>query len=148
MTPEIRRKALRMAAKTAFVMSIGTSAGIAGGCSGGATSGPAPSNVAVQPVEQPCPQYLDALEAVDMGDLPATDPLHGQLGYYGAFKDVAMRAAPHTQQCCKDELTTAGSSAKHRWACCSAIAKGEMPAEVRGSACTPWGPPVPPEMIG
>ena len=80
-----------------------------------------------------------------MGELPPGDPLHGKLDVYGAFADVGARTAPRTQACCTEELVKHGSGATARFECCSAL--GDLPAGARGSACTPWGPPCPPEML-
>ena len=139
MTPEIRRAALRMAAKTAFVASIG--------CSGGQaprpTSNIAPANGSAV---ADCATYLGGLASVDMDGvhtLASTDPLHDKPGVYGAFVDLTVRGSARTHECCNEELAK-GAGAPHRWACCSAV-DNVVPAG-GGAACTPWGPPCPPEM--
>ncbi|MCX5745531.1 MAG: hypothetical protein NT062_23895, partial [Proteobacteria bacterium] len=57
------------------------------------------------------------------------------------FADPSARTSPRTHECCKEELDHDGAQAKHRWACCTVFAQNEQPF-----ACTPWGPPCPPEM--
>ena len=142
MTPEIRRAALRMAAKTALVMSIG--------CSSGTKTAPPPSNAdhsgssAPATSAQPCPEYLGSLATAQRGQLKPDDPLHGKFDVYAAFADVAVRSAPQTQTCCTEELVKHGSGAAARFECCSAL--GHVPEGAERSACTPWGPPCPPEM--
>ena len=139
MTPEVRRAALRAAAKTAFVATLV-------GCSGAskpATEAP-PSNAAPPAAAAPvsCAAHLDGLATAKPKDLPASDPLHGRNDVFGAFTDVAARSAARTVECCKETLEKDGAQAKHRWECCSTFAINEQPF-----ACTPWGPPCPPEMV-
>jgi hypothetical protein len=78
-----------------------------------------------------------------MQDLPDGDPLKGRHDQYGAFADPAARTAARTVACCTEVLAHDGTQADARWPCCSALAvtTGEQPM-----ACTPWGPPCPPEM--
>jgi hypothetical protein len=139
MRPEIRRAALRAAAKAALVMSIG--------CSSGPGS-PAPSNTTTtqgpQPAATSCAAHLDALAVVKPEELAADDPLHARMDVYGAFADRAARDSARTQACCEETMIADGSNAAHRWQCCSALAS--LPAGAEPSACTPWGPPCPPEM--
>jgi hypothetical protein len=140
MTPEIRRVALRAAAKAALVVSLA-------GCSGGTRSpAPPPANTtgrAADPItELACPAYLDGLATTTREALAKDDPLKKQVGVYGAFADVAARGSAKTKDCCTQDLKANGSSSKHRWACCSALGKPHD----NGAACTPWGPPCPPEM--
>ncbi len=92
-----------------------------------------------------CIKSLDKLAVVKIEDLAPTDPLKSRQGIYGAFGDPIARALPATQTCCNEEMIVFGSSAKHRWACCSALPA--LPADAAPSACTPWGPPCPPEMV-
>jgi hypothetical protein len=55
--------------------------------------------------------------------------------------------------CCDAELTAKGDASRYRFECCVAYdpavsdggADGVL-AQKHGSACTPWGPPVPPAM--
>jgi hypothetical protein len=140
MTPEIRRAALRAAAKAALVVSIT-------GCSGSPKA--PPSNTSGGSDSKPvaaasCADYLGSLATIGHGELPDGDPLKGKTAVYGAFKDVAARSAPRTTECCTEELKAHGSSAKARFECCSAL--GDVPAGAEPSACTPWGPPCPPAM--
>ena len=136
MTPQTRRAALRMAAKAAMVLTVG--------CSGGQHATPPPSNTATPTGSAPvaCKPYLAGLAQSHVADLPADDPLHGKPDIYGAFTDIAARQSAQTQQCCADELN-AGVESAYRWACCSAL--GHAPPN-HLAACTPWGPPCPPEM--
>jgi hypothetical protein len=92
-----------------------------------------------------CVAHLDTLPKVKPNDLAANDPLKAKRGVYGAFANVKDREAARTQSCCGEEMTAFGSSAKHRWECCSALPA--LPADAEQSACTPWGPPCPPEMV-
>ena len=141
MTPEIRRAALRIAAKTALVVTIG--------CSGsGSSTTTSPSNVATGSAAQPvaCDPHLSGLATVEKDNLASSDPLRERMDVYGkVFADITARTSARTQECCTEELVTSGSSAKHRWECCSAL--GDVPAGAEPSACTPWGPPCPPEMV-
>jgi hypothetical protein len=91
-----------------------------------------------------CIAYLDTLAKAKNGELPAGDPLKDKSGVYGAFANVKDREAARTQSCCAQEMTAFGSSAKHRWECCSALPG--LPNGAEQSACIPWGPPSPPEM--
>lgn len=137
MSPEIRRAALRAAAKAAFVVSIG--------CSSGAGK-PAPSNVAgktgPEPAAASCAEYLAGLEVVQRDQLADDDPLKEAPELYGAFADRAARESARTRECCTEALAEGGSG-EPRWACCSALgnASGGQPG-----ACIPWGPPCPPSM--
>jgi hypothetical protein len=132
---EVRRAALRAAFKTALVMTVGC-AGSAhpatentGGSAAEAGSAAAPS----------CGTYLDGLATAKPVDLPDGDPLKGRMDVFGAFTDPAARVAARTQECCTKELDTVDANTPHRWACCSAL-------DNKSGACTPWGPPCPPEM--
>jgi len=137
-TPEIRKAALRAAAKAAVV-------GMLAGCGGSEPKPAAPSNVA-RP-EKPaasidCATWLADLKTVKQDELPAGDPLKEKSDVYGAvFADRAARESPETQKCCTEELTANSAGSKLRWECCSALV-----VDPAGAACTPWGPPCPPEM--
>ncbi|HEY4182228.1 MAG TPA: hypothetical protein VGM90_35535 [Kofleriaceae bacterium] len=137
---ETRRAALRMAAKVALVATTAS-------CSGAPprvepSVQPTATEAAAKDTPETCTAYLDTLAMTDLGQpLPESDPLHGRNNVYGAFVDVAARSAPRTQDCCSGELDSDRGQSKHRWACCSAL-----PAERQTIACSPWGPPVPPEM--
>lgn len=50
--------------------------------------------------------------------------------------------------CCEEKLTaeTATWNIPYRWSCCAAIDNGIGNPKI-GTACTPWGPPVPPSMM-
>ncbi len=136
MKPEIRRAALRAAAKAALVMTIG--------CSGGKGS-PPPSSTTPDPVPvaagASCADHLGGLATAKPEALAADDPLRSRGEVYGAFADVAARQSARTQECCAEALERDGSSAAQRWECCSAL-----PATAQAMACTPWGPPCPPQM--
>lgn len=133
MTTDVRRTALRAAAKCAIIVTLGC---------GGRTA-PAQPEPDVPPVAEPsCAEYLASLETVDQ--VPEGDPLHGQLDVYGAFADVEARSSARTRECCTEQLVAGGSGAAQRWECCSAL--GDVPEGAEPSACTPWGPPCPPEM--
>jgi hypothetical protein len=142
MTPEIRRAALRAAAKAALVVSLGSLGAL--GCSGGART--APSNTTATtpdptPVaEATCDEYLAGLE-VTKGPLPDGDPLKDAPAVYAAFVDVAARAAARTQECCTEQLARDNAQAAQRFECCSALGTA-----ADAMACTPWGPPCPPAM--
>jgi|GEM_PF-2294603 len=64
----------------------------------------------------------------------------------GQSKDVVA--------CCDAELAEKGPSSPYRWACCVAHDAEVHPDDAwtsmlqtkHGTACTPWGPPVPPSM--
>lgn len=144
MTPEIRRAALRAAAKTALVVSLG--------CSGSSKGPqPTPTNVAPAPATEPaktepaCDEYLASLATVKSREqLAEGDPLRDKPEVYAAFSDVALRESPKTKECCTAALVRDGAGAKQRFECCSAL--GDVPDGATPSACTPWGPPCPPEM--
>ena len=138
MTPEIRRAALRMAAKTALILSLN-------GCGGGAATPPPVANATGDQPPAPaasCEQHLSSLAVVKRDALAPDDPLAKRNDVYGAFADIVARTSARTQQCCHEELDKQGARAAHRWACCSALG----PTDGTGIACTPWGPPCPPEM--
>ena len=89
-----------------------------------------------------CAAYLDSLATIrGSGGLAAEDPLRARTDVYGAFRDRAAREAPRTQACCRQEIEARGADAPHRFECCSALQD-----ETLSAACTPWGPPCPPEM--
>ena len=141
MTPEIRKAALRIAAKTALVV-------VTVGCSGGgsSTKSTPPTNTggaSASGAVVACDAHLGALALVDSKDqLAAGDPLKERMDVYGkVFANAEERNAPRTQECCTQELATNGAGSKLRWECCSAL-----PAQADPAACTPWGPPCPPEM--
>ena len=137
MTPEIRKAALRIAAKTALVVTMGCS----GGGSSAKTTPPANTGGTTAAVVA-CDAHLGGLATIDKDQLAADDPLKARMDVYGkVFANVADRTAPRTTECCTEELTTNGSSSKLRWECCSALEPNAQAA-----ACTPWGPPCPPEM--
>lgn len=144
MTPEIRRAALRAAAKAALVVSLGSLGSI--GCSGGKSGGPSTSSTSntggsTEPAaEVSCADYLAGLPVARTGELAADDPLKDRPDVYGAFASVADREAARTQTCCTEQLAADGSAAAQRWECCSALPAPD------GMACTPWGPPCPPAM--
>jgi hypothetical protein len=143
MTPQekatIRRAAVRMAAKTAaFVVTVG-----AIGCSGGGKAAPSNVDKTTGGTAGACEPYLAGLATAKPEALPEGDELKTKPGVYGAFQDPAARSAPQTLSCCNADLKAHGAASKHRWACCSAV-EGKPDAEVM--ACTPWGPPCPPEM--
>lgn len=138
MTPEIRKAALRIAAKTALVMTIGCSGG------GSSTKATPPANTGGSGATAvvACDAYLGGLATVEKDKLPAGDPLKERMDVYGnVFANVAERTAARTKECCTEELAAHSSSSKLRWECCSAL-----DANSNAMACTPWGPPCPPEM--
>lgn len=137
MTPEIRRAALRIAAKTALVVTIGCSGG------GSATKTAPPANTGGTPAPVvACDAHLAGLAKTDRDKLAADDPLKERMDVYGqVFADVGERTSARTQECCHEELTANGASSALRWECCSALPRGS-----EAMACTPWGPPCPPEM--
>jgi len=135
MTPEIRRAALRAAAKVALVTAVGC----------GSSTAP-PSNVSTAP-PQTCTQYLDTLKQVQSREeLPADDPLRTKLAVYGAFADRTARESARTHECCTEEMK-GNAQGKHQWACCSAL-DNQVPEGAVAYGCTPWGPPCPPVMPG
>lgn len=141
MTPEIRKAALRIAAKTALVVTMG--------CSGGGSSAKAtpPTNTGgtASAVVVACDAHLGGLAKIQKDQLAADDPLKARMDVYGeVFANVGERTAPRTQECCTEELVKHGTGSKFRWECCSALA--DVPQGAEPSACTPWGPPCPPEM--
>ena len=144
MTPEIRRAALRMAAKAAMLGAIGCSAP----APPGAAMPTPPGNTAPAPTAgASCEAYLGSLATYDLdvkAQLADDDPLKKRSDVYGAFARIADRSAPRTHACCTTQLVAAGSQAKQRWACCSAL--DAVPAGADPSACSPWGPPCPPAM--
>jgi hypothetical protein len=91
----------------------------------------------------PCVKHLATLPTVLADQLPAGDPLRGKV-MIAAFTRPADRAAPKTQQCCVETLVAYDAAAPFQSECCSAMTK-PWPDAVR-TACTPWGPPCPPEM--
>jgi hypothetical protein len=134
MSPEVRRMALRAAAASAFVV----------GCSG---NKPPPAATGDRLSDAACVAHLDSMRMVDRNDLPADDPLHDETDVYGAFADRDGREAPATRDCCVRELVAVGSSGPHRFACCSAVDWRNAPERDQfGSACIPWGPPMPPAL--
>ena len=144
MTPEIRRAALHIAAKTALVVSVGCGA---------------PQTPPRPPTPQTCSAYLDQLPTTASPDLklapddPIRDRMSDGLGIYAMFADATQRRAPRTQTCCSEELTSGPGT--HRGPCCSALDDGahHEPGAYYGgitdterAACAPWGPPCPPEL--
>ncbi len=157
MSPEIRRAALLIAAKTTILTTIGCSNGLSPAPgpaptsdtpTAGSPAAAAPTTPAATPAataQKPCAEHLDGLATIDTSKLPNNDPLHGDTTVFGAFADVAARNDPRTQECCREELTRDNSAAAHRWACCSALP--EKDREGQAMACTPWGPPCPPPLL-
>jgi hypothetical protein len=141
----IRRAAVRMAAKTAaLALTVGCSGGgksVPSNTDPGPGTGPAQNNA-----QTACTTHLGGLATAKPNELPDGDPYKGKPGIYGAFKDPAARALQQTISCCNDDLKAHGASSKHRWECC-AVLESTPPADGDTSACTPWGPPCPPEMF-
>lgn len=138
MTPEIRKAALRIAAKAALVVTVGCS----GGGSSAKTTPPANAGGNAEAPVVACDAYLGGLATVEKDKLASDDPLKQRMDVYGkVFANVAERSAPRTTECCNEELAAHGSSSKLRWECCSAL-----DPNAQAMACTPWGPPCPPEM--
>lgn len=137
MTPEIRRAAIRAAAKAALITAIGC----------GGDPKPAapmtPSNVSAAPATKAavdCATHLGGLAKVKQDKLADDDPLKNDSTVYGqVFADRAARESADTKKCCNEELAANGAGSKLRWECCSALGG-------TGMACTPWGPPCPPAM--
>lgn len=139
MKPETRKAALRAAARTALVVSLGA-ASACGGAKPTASVGNREVGEAVTPLT--CDAYLDGLATAPIADLPADDPLRGRHDVYvEAFADREARASERTQQCCAEALAPPAGGGDHRWACCNAL-----PSDAQPTACTPWGPPCPPTM--
>ncbi len=142
MTPEVRRTALRAAAKAALVVSIG--------CGGGSKTAP-PSNIGgtgptpPAPVAGSCDEHLASLARGKPAALAPDDPVKARPDLYGeVFTDRAAREDARTQSCCAESLGDGAAESKYRWECCSAIADS---MDKHHLACTPWGPPCPPEMV-
>lgn len=137
MTPEIRRAAIRAAAKAALITAIG--------CSGDPKpTTTMPSNVSTSPAVpevKECGALLGGLEKVAQDKLADDDPLKKSNFVYGqVFADRKARESAEVQKCCTEELDKNNASSKLRWECCAAV-------DGKGAACTPWGPPCPPAMI-
>jgi len=139
MTPEIRRRALLTAAKAAMAMSVGCA--------------PEPPHVESTPVAstdsakraagESCDAYLGDLRVSKLDELTQAERDAAMLE---AFTDVPSRKSPRTLACCAEELGRDGAQAKRRFACCSALGTQVPAAVIHTGACTPWGPPWPPEM--
>ena len=151
MTPEIRRAALRIAAKAALVATVGC---------GPADTIPIANTTPPIADAPSCPAYLGQLaqytDREDYAKLAPDDPIVARLGKgletYAIFADPHQRAAPRTQACCSEAL---GTSSTFRGACCSARDDGAPHdhgayfggvTDEEKMACSPWGPPCPPEM--
>lgn len=141
MRSETRRAALRAAAKVAIVVSLGC---------GPPRAEPVvtrPPETTAEPASTPtCAEHLAGLEVVSTDGLPEGDPLREEPNAYEAFVDVGARTDARTLECCTEGLVASGSGAPHRFACCSAL--GDVPEGADPTACTPWGPPCPPELHG
>jgi hypothetical protein len=139
MTPEIRRKALSTAAKAAMAMSLGCAPEPPH-----VTSTPtATSDPAKPSAGESCDAYLAELRVLKFDDLTQAER---DASVLEAFADVPARKSPRTAACCAEELGRDGANAKRRFACCSALGNQVPAAVIHAGACTPWGPPWPPEM--
>jgi hypothetical protein len=138
MREEILRAALEAAAKDTM------SAVVLAGCSGEHTTSPtatAPTSAATTATtaaatststSAPPPPQPDCKDLVHDAFSGSNDP------YPGAKKSVS----PEVARCCDKLLIATDGMMDNRWDCCA----NHSPSVNIGAACTPWGPPMPPEM--
>jgi hypothetical protein len=90
-------------------------------------------------VASPCHKDAGAPKLTCEQVVNAAFPVESE--YPGAKQNVSVEV----QTCCVELLEKSqGSLADHRWDCCA-----NLPADAGQNiniACTPWGPPVPPQM--
>jgi hypothetical protein len=168
MRPDVHAAALRSAAK--LVLGMASLASITTACSSEATDDTGASTDAVMTKDNNDSKKTDdtmlsfgngtgeATTAACKATLESAFP-------HPTFKDYG-KATPQpgdVLDCCKQELAKHGSMTKYRWECCFAYDEnakvdpgkdGEvdpwdvptLSSQAGGFACTPWGPPVPPQM--
>lgn len=92
--------------------------------------------------EKPCDDEKDAGRALACDELIAST-----FGDGGAWPTRGEPVSPDVKACCSDAIQdtqpngTIGSP--YHWQCCIVL---DLASELN-SACTPWGPPVPPAML-
>jgi hypothetical protein len=152
MDANIRKAAIRAAAKTAIVVSLsgcaldhgrpdpGTDAAIVMASDAG-------TDAFVRPTE--CSQLLASLPIVE------PDPVSDPDWHWGAqFANESDRLDPRVGQCClemnrraEEGIEGAEIGTALAMSCCEVVVTDQHLATWSALGCTPWGPPVPPEMV-
>lgn len=163
MDPNVRRAALRAAAKTAIALSL-SGATLFAGCSsshGPSTMTPEPDAASVV-AEEDAAVMAEPDAAVVMPDAATTPACEEHLASLAISTDSEAwppsrftsdedRNDPRTGACCLELHTRAETSGTADidpaigMACCDVVVFAQELAPVSNLGCTPWGPPCPPE---
>ena len=151
MRSDVHSLALRAAAKMAF------SVAFVGGCSSSAPGvpaddypggeGPATAESGYTHGGKPCTKDASAppRPALDCDAL-----VNAAFPDAGAWPDGKPLVSKEVASCCEKIILgqegDGGRAHPHRWTCCAALDWGQGSSQELGTACTPWGPPVPPAM--
>lgn len=153
MRPEVHAAALRSAAK--LVLGMASLATLNIGCSSETAEGETASNdSAVTTTEKAaCAEPKKPAEPTACGAV-----LHAAFPDPSGYAWEPVKQSAEIVSCCKAELIEHDAMTPFRWDCCVAFDAAaqedpdtEFPTTVAhtpgiGTACTPWGPPVPPSM--
>lgn len=167
MRPDVHAAALRSAAK--LVLGMASIASVTVACSSESTDETGASTDAVMAKNDNANKTNDTT-TIDLGEGTGTETTKAckatlQTAFPNpSFKDYG-HATPQPKEvldCCDSELSGHGSLTSYRWECCFAydenanVTPGEdgkvdpwdapTLSKNHGWACTPWGPPVPPQM--
>jgi hypothetical protein len=149
MRSDVHSSALRAAAQVAFSVAF----------TYGCTAPVSPSDVkegdgtaadsSESDIKSGCGSTKDAGAATPDSSAPTLscdDVVNAAFPTEGNYPGKKESVSVEVQTCCEKLITsTEGVLEHHRWDCCA-----NLPADAGasvGSACTPWGPPVPPAMI-
>jgi hypothetical protein len=169
MRPDVHAAALRSAAK--LVLGMASIASITTACSSEATDDTGASTDAVMTKDntdtnqKTDDSMLNLGEGTGQATTAACKATLSTAFPHPSFKDYG-KATPQPADvvdCCKQELAKHGSMTAYRWECCFAydenvtVDPGDdgkvdpwdvptLSSKAPGFACTPWGPPVPPQM--
>lgn len=161
MRPDVHAAALRSAAK--LVLGMASFAAVTTGCSSEATDD---TGISDDAVTTKGPMTIDEIDP--KGEVPEETSKACQATLASAFPapgDYHWLPVPvesDVAACCDEELSKHGSMTPYRWDCCAAydetatlqtdedgnVIPWSAPTGMQkhGWACTPWGPPVPPQM--
>jgi hypothetical protein len=170
MRPDVHAAALRSAAK--LVLGMASIASVTTACSSEATDDTGATTDAVMTKETGSKKTDDTTTVTaDLGEgsgKPTTKACKATLSTafpHPSFKSYGVTTPQPADvlDCCQQELAKHGSMTAYRWECCFAYDENAtvdpgkdgtvdpwdvptLSSQAPGFACTPWGPPVPPQM--
>lgn len=154
MRPEIHAAALRSAAK--LVLGMASLATLNVGCSTETADGETASNDSAVTTAEKATECAEPKKPAEKAACGAV--LHAAFPDPSQYAWQPVKQSAEIVSCCKAELLEHAEMTQYRWDCCVAFDPAaqedpntEWPTTVArtpgiGTACTPWGPPVPPSM--